>query len=74
MNDQNVNTAVLVLRRNDGMFLLRLQDLAAFRLTTPSTAPYMHDDVPFFPLDAFPGARFRMDEVHQRLAVTVAPE
>ena len=73
VNEQKVNAALLVLRRDDGMFLLKRDDLAAFRLVTPSTAPYMHDGAPFFALDAFPGARFRMDPIHQRLFISMAP-
>ena len=74
LNEQGINKSVLVLRRGDGMFLLPHGELASFRLKTPSTAPYIHDDVAYFPVDALPGARFVFDEARQRLAVTAGPD
>jgi len=69
INKQGINKSTIVLRRNDGVFLLKSADLADFRLKIPSTAPAMHDGTPYFPLTALAGARFEMDEVHQRLTI-----
>jgi outer membrane usher protein len=74
LNEQGINKSVLVLRRSDGMFMLPHGELASFRLKTPSTAPYIQDDVAYFPVDALPGARFVFDEARQRLAVTAGPD
>lgn len=74
VNNQGMDRSILVLRRGDGMFFLKAEDLAAFRLKPPSTAPYLHDGTPFFPIATLPGGRFVMDEVHQSLKITAAAE
>lgn len=74
VNRQGINRSTVALRRSDGMYLLKPEDLTAFRLKAPSTAPYLHGDAPYFPLDALQGARFTLDEVHQRLVVMAGPE
>lgn len=74
LNQQGVNKSLLVLRRSDGMFLIGARDLTDFHLLTPSTAPWMQGDTPYFPLDALPGARFTFDEVHQRLDISASAE
>jgi outer membrane usher protein len=74
LNRQGINKPMLVLRRGDRMFLLKAEDLAAFRLKTPSTAPYIHDGMPFFPVDALGDARFEFDEARQRLAIMAGAE
>jgi len=74
VNNQGVDRTIVVLRRGDGMFLVKAEDLAAFRLKPPSIAPYVHDGTPFFPVDTLAGGRFAMDEARQRLKLTAAPE
>lgn len=74
VNRQGINRSTVALRRPDGMYLLKPEDLAAFRLKTPSTAPFIQDETPYFPLDALQGARFTLDEIHQRLVVMAPPE
>lgn len=74
VNRQGINRSSVVLRRSDGMYLLALPDLQAFRLNTPSTAPHMHADTPYFPVDALAGGRAELDEATQRLVVTASPE
>ena len=69
VNKQDVNKAVLVLRREDGMFLLRADDLPEFRLQTPSREPFLKEGDRFFPLNTIPGARFEFDEERQRLSI-----
>ena len=74
LNRQGINKPTLVLRRGDRMFLLKAEDLAAFRLKTPSTAPHVHDGMPFFPVDALGDAHFEFDEARQRLAIMAGAE
>ena len=74
LNEQGVNKSLVVLRRDDGMFYLAAKDLAEFHLVTPSTAPLMHGDTPFFPVDALAGARFTFNDARQRLEISASPE
>src|SRR6476659_2487305 len=40
LNQQGIDKMLLVLRRGDGMFFLRTDDIAAFHLKTPGIAPH----------------------------------
>lgn len=74
LNEQDVNKSLVILRRDDGLFYLAAKDLGEFHLITPSTAPLMHGDTPYFPLDTLAGARFSFDESRQRLEITANAE
>ena len=62
----------LVARQGD-RFLVRLADLAKWRIKRPSTPPVMIEGDAFVPLSALPGSSAAFDSAAQRLALTVPP-
>lgn len=73
LNRQDINRMLLVLRRGDGSFFLRIADLEAFHLKTPSVAPHIRDGEPYVPASAIPEAQIQFDERLQRLTIAAGP-
>jgi outer membrane usher protein len=65
--------SVLVLRRKGGGLLVRAADLRAWRLLPPKGPPFVHRGEAFYPLEAYPGLAYRVDEAAQAVVIQAPP-
>ena len=70
--EESVRNA-LVLKRNDGLFLVRKSDLNNWRIKLPETKPLKHDQDEYYPLDAILGLSYHLDSSDQTLLIQAAP-
>ena len=71
LNQQALQTA-LILRQGDGALFARKDDLQRWRLRLPELTPLAYRGEEYYPLAAFPGLSYRIDEARQAL-VAEAP-
>ena len=69
VNGQLTGTTALVRYDRAGDLWVSEEDLKSWRLTIPSEADTSLPDTRLYPLSAYPGLKFRVDEVAQTLAV-----
>src|SRR5271165_750354 len=73
LNGQHPGIALLQ-RDADGHLWARGEDLGAWRLPVPKTAPLVDQGEAYFPLSDLPGLEYRIDEVAQQLLITAQPK
>lgn len=74
LNEELVAEAALLLRTQDQRLLVRGEDLLAWRLRLPAVEPVHHGGEDFYPLDAFRGLTYQVDEATQTVSVQAVPE
>jgi outer membrane usher protein len=74
VNRQNLADTVIVLRSADGGLLVGGEDLERWRLRKPDVPPYEHAGSAYYPLNALPGATYKLDEAKQTLQITASPK
>jgi outer membrane usher protein len=72
INDQKPEM-LMVLRRKGGGLLVRAGDLRRWRMLAPKGPPLVHRGEQFYPLEAFAGLSYRVDEAAQAVLVTAPP-
>jgi outer membrane usher protein len=74
VNRQNLWETVLVLRTPQGRLLISGEDLERWRLRKPDALALEHTGIPFYAVDALPGAHARFDPAHQTLEIEAGAE
>ncbi len=74
LNDQPLNATVLVLRTAAGRLLVRDSELRTWRLPMPAAAPVVDTGERYYPLDALPGLRYRVDAARELLYIDAPPK
>lgn len=62
-----------IARLNDKRLAANTEALQHWRLRIPAVASVVHEGERYYPLDAIPGLRYRMDEAAQELQLTIPP-
>ncbi len=62
-----------ITRLNNKRLAANMDALRHWRLRTPAVAPIAHEGENYYPLDAIPGLRYRLDEATQELQLTIPP-
>jgi outer membrane usher protein len=73
VNGQDFGEARL-LRLPDGRLLARRVDLEQWRLRIPAVKPMLFRGEEHYPLDAFGGIAYRLNELRQELSLEIAPQ
>ena len=69
VNRQGLGETVLVLRATDGTLLIGAEDLERWRLRPPATPGLVYRSRRYYPLEALPGTRYRLDETKLMLDI-----
>ncbi len=69
VNRQGLGETVVVLRDSDGALLIGAEDLERWRLRAPETPARVYRGRRYYPLEALPGMRYRLDETKLTLEI-----
>jgi hypothetical protein len=73
INRQGLDETAVFLKTREGMLLIGEDDLRRWRLRAPEGAARRSEGKSYYPLDAIPGATFRIDEARQAVTITAGP-
>ena len=74
INQQEIDEAVMVLKQNNGLLFVSLDDLQRWRFRTPETPPIRHRNSAFYALKEIPGLVYVLDERQLTLSMTAPPQ